>query len=56
MRQRVKEILKEENGAAVIEMVLVIVVLIALVLIFKNQLTTLVNDIFDKITSQSRLV
>ena len=25
MRQRVKEILKEENGAAVIEMVLVIV-------------------------------
>lgn len=32
------------------------VVLIALVLIFKNQLTTLVNDIFDKITSQSRLV
>ena len=56
MRQRVKEILKEENGAAVIEMVLVIVVLIALVIIFKNQLTTLVNDIFDKITSQSRLV
>ena len=56
MKQRVKEILKEENGAAVIEMVLVIVVLIALVLIFKNQLTTLVNDIFDKITSQSRLV
>lgn len=33
-----------------------IVVLIALVLIFKSQLTSLVNDIFDKITSQSRLV
>ena len=33
-----------------------IVVLIALVIIFKNQLTSLVNEIFDKITSQSRLV
>ena len=56
MRQKVKEIIKEENGAVVIETILVIVVLIALVLIFKNQLTTLVNNIFDKITSQSRLV
>ncbi|MFR8347542.1 Flp1 family type IVb pilin [Mediterraneibacter gnavus] len=28
-------------------------VIIALVLIFKTQLTTLVNDIFEKITSES---
>lgn len=32
------------------------VVLIALVLIFKSKLTSLVNEIFDKITKQSRLV
>ena len=38
------------------EMILILVVLIALVIIFKNQLTSLVNEIFDKITSQSRLV
>lgn len=30
-----------------------IVVIIALVLIFKNQLISLVNSIFDKITSES---
>nr|WP_243167617.1 MULTISPECIES: Flp1 family type IVb pilin [Lachnospiraceae] len=30
--------------------------MIALVLIFKKQMTTLVNQIFDKITSQSKLV
>lgn len=29
------------------------VVIIALVLIFKNQLISLVNNIFDKITSES---
>jgi Flp pilus assembly pilin Flp len=32
---------------------LILVVLIALVLIFKNQMTNLVNTIFRKITSQS---
>ena len=37
-------------------MILILVVLIALVLIFKKQMTTLVNQIFDKITSQSKLV
>lgn len=31
----------------------IMVVIIALVLIFKNQLTDLVNTIFEKITSES---
>lgn len=35
------------------ERVQMFVVIIALVLIFKTQLTTLVNDIFEKITSES---
>ena len=38
------------------EGVKIMVVLIALVLIFKSKLTSLVNEIFDKITKQSRLV
>lgn len=46
----------EEDGIGTVEMILILVVLIALVIIFKNQLTSLVNEIFDKITSQSRLV
>lgn len=44
---------KEEDGIGVVEMILILVVLIGLVIIFKSQLTTLVNNIFDKITSQS---
>lgn len=38
---------------SVIELLLILVVIIALVLIFKNQLISLVNNIFDKITSES---
>lgn len=56
IRQKVREgmqILREDSGLSVIEMLLILVVIIALVLIFKTQLINLVNTIFDKITSES---
>ena len=49
-----KNFLLDEDGVGVV--VLIVVVLIALVLIFKNRLTSTVNDIFDKIQSESRKV
>ena len=49
----IKNILKDQSGISVIELWLSLVVIIALVLIFKNQLTDLVNTIFEKITSES---
>lgn len=45
--------LKEEDGIGTVEMILILVVLISLVIIFKDQLTNLVNDIFSQITSKS---
>lgn len=48
-----KKFRREEDGVAVLEIILIIVVLIGLVLIFKSQLTSLVNNIFQTITSQS---
>ncbi len=51
--QKAVFILQEESGMSVIELLLILVVIIALVLIFKNQLISLVNNIFDKITSES---
>ena len=45
--------LKEEDGVGVVEVILILVVLIGLVLIFKSQLTSLVQSIFQKITSES---
>lgn len=56
MRQWWTNFVGQEDGVGTVEMILILVVLIALVIIFKEQLTALVNDIFDKITSQSRLV
>ncbi len=52
----IKEFLTEEDGVGVVEMILILVVLIGLVLIFKKQLTNLVNDIFKTITSNAKKV
>jgi Flp pilus assembly pilin Flp len=48
-----KNFLKEEDGVGVVELILILVVLIALVLIFKRQLISLVNSIFETISTQA---
>lgn len=53
VKRRIREILKGEEGMGTVEVILIILVLIGLVIIFKNQLTALVNSIFGKITSQA---
>lgn len=51
--ENIKQILREERGIGVVEIILILVVLIGLVIIFKSQLTSLVQTIFAKITSES---
>lgn len=53
LKNRMKDILEEEDGVGVVEVILILVVLIGLVIIFKSQLTSLVQSIFQKITSES---
>lgn len=44
---------KQTKGSVMVEAILVLVVLIALVVIFKSQLTSLVTKIFEKITNEA---
>lgn len=44
-----RNIWQDEDGVGVVEIVLILVVLIALVLLFKNQITALLNSIFKTI-------
>lgn len=48
-----KRFLQDESGMGTVEVVLIIVVLIGLVIIFKNQITNLVKKIFKTITKES---
>lgn len=51
-----KAFLEEEKGITTVEIILILVVLISLVVIFKKQLTNVVNTIFKKIVSQSNSI
>ena len=53
LKNRAREILTEEKGVGVVEVILILVVLIGLVIIFKSQLNSLVQSIFKKITTES---
>ena len=44
----------DESGVGVIELVLILVVLIGLVIIFKKQINTLLENIFKQINSKSK--
>ena len=56
MSLRSGEALRPRDGAGVVELVLIIVVLISLVLIFKSQLTALMRTIFSQIDSSATSV
>ncbi len=49
----VKQFLTEEEGMGTVEIILIIVVLVGLVLLFREQITKIVNSIFSKITNQT---
>lgn len=51
-----KDFLVEEDGMGTVEIILIIVVLISLVIIFKEQLTKLVETIFKKIVKQANSI
>ena len=48
-----KAFLQEEDAIGVVEIILILAVLVGLGVIFKKQLTSLVNNILSKITKES---
>lgn len=51
-----RQFVKEEDGMGTVEVILIIVVLVGLVIIFKDQITKIVNNIFNKITTQTNKI
>ena len=50
---RVKNALFNNKGMGTVEVILIIVVLIGLVIVFKDKITEVVEDIFEKITTKT---
>ena len=50
------EFMEEESGMGVVEIILIMVVLIAMCIIFKNQITSLVNNIWSSINKSAKKI
>ncbi len=53
MKKEVKRFITEETGIGTVEVILILVVIIGLIIIFKDQLTSLVSNTFSNISSQA---
>lgn len=53
---KIKNSICNEEGITTVEVILLLVVLIAVVLVFKEQILELVENIMDKITKQAARV
>ncbi len=56
LKNEIKDFIDDESGASVLEVVLLLVVAISLVLIFKEQITDLVNNIFKKVSNNANKI
>ena len=56
LNEWVWDFIKEEDAVGVVEIILILVVLIGLVIIFKEQITNLVNSLLSKIAKQSNSI
>ncbi len=52
-KQEFLRLLQEEDGIGTVEIILILVVLIGLIVIFKEKLTALVNTTFSNISSEA---
>lgn len=53
IKNKMFELGKNNEGIGVVEIILILVVLIGLVVIFRDQLTTIINNIFTRIVNDS---
>lgn len=56
LKRLIREFAFNEEGMGTVEVILIIVVLVGLVIIFKKQITEIVNNLFDGITSKTQQI
>jgi Flp pilus assembly pilin Flp len=52
LKEIIVSFMKEEDGFGVVEVILIIVVLIGLVIIFRDSITNVIENIFDTISER----
>lgn len=56
MKNTIKKFIKDNRGIGIVEIILILVIIIALIVIFKDQITAIIQEAFTSISdSQSSL-
>lgn len=53
MQNEIKRFFVEEDGVGVVEIILILVVIVGLIVVFKSQLSSIVNKAFKGITNKA---
>ena len=56
IRDKLAGCVRDDRGIGVVEVILILVVLIGLVVIFRDQLTTIINGIFGRIAEDANAI
>lgn len=56
LKNKYKGFSKDDKGIGTVELILILVVLIGLVVIFRDQLTTIIGNIFGRIAQDSSAI
>ena len=56
IKREAKKFWIDEDGMGVVEVVLITIVLVGLVVLFKKQITDLVNSVLSKMTNQANKI
>ena len=56
IKREAKKFWNDEDGMGVVEVVLITIVLVGLVVLFKKQITDLVNSVMSKMTNQANKI
>ena len=54
--KRWNDVMEDESGMGVVEIILIMVVLIAMCIVFKQQITSLVNNIWNSINKNAKKI
>ena len=56
IKREAKKFWNDEDGMGVVEVVIITIVLVGLVVLFKKQITDLVNSVLSKMTNQANKI
>ena len=54
--KNIQNFIREEDGIGTVEIILILVILLMLIVIFRNQITSIISEAFNKINGSAKTI